>query len=182
MLSLRWGKPLIAVDHIQAHLQAACLEQGAAQLPSHWPGGLRRPFAPLPGPWPTELELIGGTIDDAAGEAFDKAAAILDLGYPGGPIIDRLAQAGNPKALSLPRSLLHSGDLRLILCGPQNRAALSGARPTRAKPPHTRSTGHRRCCCQLSRPRSAMFSRKKALKACLRASKAAHYRRRRCLQ
>jgi N6-L-threonylcarbamoyladenine synthase len=117
MLSLSWQKPLIAVDHIQAHLQAAALESEPLSYPAIGlvvSGGhshlyhLRKP---------TELKLIGGTIDDAAGEAFDKAAAILDLGYPGGPLIDKLAQSGNPKAFSLPRSLLHSVDLHLSFAG-----------------------------------------------------------------
>ena len=52
---------------------------------------------------PGQGTLLGGTIDDAAGEAFDKAAAILELGYPGGPLIDRLAASGDPTAVDLPR-------------------------------------------------------------------------------
>ena len=117
MLSARWKKPLIAVDHIQAHLQAASLENSDLSYPAIGlvvSGGHSHLYH-IHGP--TDLELIGGTIDDAAGEAFDKAAAILELGYPGGPAIDSLAQSGNPSAFKLPRSLLHSGDLRLSFAG-----------------------------------------------------------------
>ena len=117
MLSLRWGKPLIAVDHIQAHLQGASLESEPLCYPAIGlvvSGGHSHIYRMAS---PTQLELIGGTIDDAAGEAFDKAAAILDLGYPGGPIIDQLAESGDPTAFKLPRSLLHSGDLRLSFAG-----------------------------------------------------------------
>src|SRR3989442_15328020 len=55
-------------------------------------------------------EILGQTIDDAAGEAFDKVAKLLKLGYPGGPEIDRLAKAGNPDAIAFPRSMMDSYD------------------------------------------------------------------------
>jgi N6-L-threonylcarbamoyladenine synthase len=56
---------------------------------------------------PLDCELLGGTIDDAAGEAFDKVASLLGLGYPGGPEIERAARSGNPRAFAFPRSFLH---------------------------------------------------------------------------
>ena len=61
--------------------------------------------------------LIGRTLDDAAGEAFDKVAKLLDLPYPGGPEIDRCAQQGNPKKFELPRSMLNSGDFNFSFSG-----------------------------------------------------------------
>jgi N6-L-threonylcarbamoyladenine synthase len=62
-------------------------------------------------------ELLGETIDDAAGEAFDKSAKLMGLGYPGGPALSRLAEHGNPQAFKLPRPLLHSGDLDFSFAG-----------------------------------------------------------------
>jgi N6-L-threonylcarbamoyladenine synthase len=62
-------------------------------------------------------ELLGETIDDAAGEAFDKSAKLLGLGYPGGPALSRLAEQGDPKAFKLPRPLMHSGDLDFSFAG-----------------------------------------------------------------
>ena len=61
--------------------------------------------------------LLGETIDDAAGEAFDKSAKLMGLGYPGGPALSRLAQTGDPQAFKLPRPLLHSGDLDFSFAG-----------------------------------------------------------------
>jgi N6-L-threonylcarbamoyladenine synthase len=61
--------------------------------------------------------LLGETIDDAAGEAFDKSAKLLGLGYPGGPALSRLAERGKPDAFALPRPLLHSGDLDFSFAG-----------------------------------------------------------------
>jgi N6-L-threonylcarbamoyladenine synthase len=66
---------------------------------------------------PTDLELIGSTIDDAAGEAFDKVASILKLGFPGGPAVDRAARAGDPKAIEFPRSLLKGQSLDFSFSG-----------------------------------------------------------------
>ncbi|HEY6087878.1 MAG TPA: tRNA (adenosine(37)-N6)-threonylcarbamoyltransferase complex transferase subunit TsaD, partial [Burkholderiaceae bacterium] len=64
-----------------------------------------------------DYELLGETIDDAAGEAFDKSAKLLGLGYPGGPALARLAAEGDPLAFALPRPLLHSGDLEFSFAG-----------------------------------------------------------------
>jgi N6-L-threonylcarbamoyladenine synthase len=61
--------------------------------------------------------LLGRTVDDAAGEAFDKVAKLLELPYPGGPEIDRLAQLGNPRKFDLPRSMLNSGDFNFSFSG-----------------------------------------------------------------
>ena len=64
-----------------------------------------------------EYETLGTTIDDAVGEAFDKVAKALGLGYPGGPVISRYGAEGNPRAIAFPRAMMHSGDLRFSLSG-----------------------------------------------------------------
>jgi N6-L-threonylcarbamoyladenine synthase len=66
---------------------------------------------------PRHFELLGETIDDAAGEAFDKVAKLLDLGYPGGPVVDKVAKEGDAKRFSFPRPLLHSGTLDFSFSG-----------------------------------------------------------------
>jgi N6-L-threonylcarbamoyladenine synthase len=66
---------------------------------------------------PTRIEPLGRCIDDAAGEAFDKVAAILKLGYPGGPVIDKLAGEGDPRAFNLPRTWLKPGSLDFSFAG-----------------------------------------------------------------
>jgi N6-L-threonylcarbamoyladenine synthase len=105
-LSLVFGLPIVPVDHIEAHATSAALLTD----PPPWPavalvvsGGhtsiyLVRDFL--------DIELLGQTTDDAAGEAFDKVASILALGYPGGPAIDRMARDGNPDAIGFPRTWL----------------------------------------------------------------------------
>lgn len=117
VFAARRGCPLIAVDHVEAHLAAIHLERPEVHYPmvALVASGGHSHFYHLHAPG--QMKLLGGTIDDAAGEAFDKAAAILGLGYPGGPAIDALAENGDPKAISLPRSLLHSDDLRLSFAG-----------------------------------------------------------------
>ena len=98
--------PLIGYDHVAAHLYACRIAFGerlkypAVGLVAS--GGHTSLFK-LTGP--LQLERLGGTIDDAIGEAFDKAASLLGLGYPGGPEIERLAAAGNPRAHQFPRPL-----------------------------------------------------------------------------
>jgi N6-L-threonylcarbamoyladenine synthase len=98
--------PIVGYDHIAAHLYACRLEFGERlQYPCVGlvaSGGHTSLFH-LRGP--LQLERLGGTIDDAAGEAFDKAASLLGLGYPGGPQIERAAEGGNPRAYRLPRPL-----------------------------------------------------------------------------
>jgi N6-L-threonylcarbamoyladenine synthase len=158
--TLAWSlrKPLIGVDHVQAHLYSVMLNQIKGpvpvnfvpnqikgSVPTNGTGNLTgtRPFISpgnLTGTGPfissaigmvvsgghtalydvkswTDITLIGSTIDDAVGEAYDKVAAILGLGYPGGPIIDQLAAEGDPKALKLPRSLLGRDSLDFSFSG-----------------------------------------------------------------
>jgi len=116
-LAFAWEKPLIAINHLHAHLQSAMLAEGDLQLPAVAlivSGGhtcLYECKSPL------ELELLGSTIDDAAGEAFDKVANILKLSYPGGPSIERAARNGNPNAIKFPRSMLGRDSLDFSFSG-----------------------------------------------------------------
>jgi N6-L-threonylcarbamoyladenine synthase len=117
VIAARRGIPLIAVDHIQAHLAAIHIDRSDVLYPLVGlvaSGGHSHIYRCLA---PGRLELLGGTIDDAAGEAFDKAAAMLNLAYPGGPQIDRLAESGSPTAFSLPRSFIHDDTIRLSFAG-----------------------------------------------------------------
>ena len=102
-LSFASGVPLIAVNHIEGHIHAVMLEARRAGKPIDWPalalvvsGGHTHLFEIREG---LDYRLLGRTRDDAAGEAYDKVAKLLGFSYPGGPIIDRLAPHGNPKAV-----------------------------------------------------------------------------------
>ena len=109
--------PFIGVNHLEGHLYAnrigfpdfeppavVSLVSGGNTLLVHMKG------------W-GDYKTLGSTIDDAVGEAFDKVAKALGLGYPGGPVISRLGAKGDPKAIPFPRAMLHSGDLRFSLSG-----------------------------------------------------------------
>jgi N6-L-threonylcarbamoyladenine synthase len=125
---LAWAAdiPLIKVDHLEGHIYANRFaeQDGSYQIDE---GRVRPPFviALLSGGntllvWVKDwgaYEILGETLDDAVGEAYDKVAKALGLGYPGGPVIARLAEEGDPKALDFPRALLHSGDYRFSLSG-----------------------------------------------------------------
>lgn len=116
-LSFAWEKPLIAINHLHAHLQSAMLSEEDLKLPAVAlivSGGHTSLFDCRS---PLELTLLGSTIDDAAGEAFDKVATILKLPYPGGPSIERTAKNGNPKAIDFPRSMLGSDSLDFSFSG-----------------------------------------------------------------
>jgi N6-L-threonylcarbamoyladenine synthase len=117
VLAARRGIPLIAVDHIQAHLAAVHLGRGAVAYPLVGlvaSGGHSTYYHCRDA---GVIELLGGTIDDAAGECFDKAAATLGLSYPGGPRIDALAATGDPARFALPRSFLGDDTIRLSFAG-----------------------------------------------------------------
>jgi N6-L-threonylcarbamoyladenine synthase len=108
---------LIAINHLHAHLQSALLAEEKITLPAVAlivSGGhtcLYDYHLPL------EPKLLGSTIDDAAGEAFDKVATILKLPYPGGPSIEKAAEKGNPKAIKFPRSMLEKDSLDFSFSG-----------------------------------------------------------------
>lgn len=116
-LAWAWSRPLVAVNHVEAHACSAAIALGH-------------------GPWPAialvvsgghtslyhvrdyvDIEPLGATTDDAAGEAFDKVASILGLGYPGGPVIDRVAAGGNPSAVAFPRTMLGRDSLDFSFSG-----------------------------------------------------------------
>ena len=118
--TLAWatGKPLIGVDHVRAHLYSVVLEKNVTPpMPAVGlvcSGGHTALYEVRD--W-MQVRLIGSTIDDAVGEAYDKVAAILGLGYPGGPILDRLAERGDPKAIRFPRTLLERDSLDFSFSG-----------------------------------------------------------------
>ena len=116
-LAWAWQKPLIAINHLHSHLQSVMLEQDGSCFPAVAlvvSGGhtslyhCRDPLA---------LEPIGRTRDDAAGEAFDKVAAILGLPYPGGPAIEKLARQGDGRAIAFPRTMLERDSLDFSFSG-----------------------------------------------------------------
>jgi len=116
-LAFAWELPLIGVNHVHAHLQSAIMEQEGLELPAVAlivSGGHTNLYLCAS---PLDLTLIGSTVDDAAGEAFDKVATILQLGYPGGPVIEKTARSGNPKAVDFPRSMLDRESLDFSFSG-----------------------------------------------------------------
>ncbi len=111
------GLPLIAVHHLEGHLFANLFETPDLQPPfvaSLVSGG--NTMLVHVRAW-GDYEILGTTIDDAVGEAFDKVAKALGLGYPGGPVISKLAAQGNPRAIPFPRAMMHSHDYRFSLSG-----------------------------------------------------------------
>ncbi len=116
-LALVWEKPLIAINHIHAHLQSAMMETKDLQLPAAAlvvSGGHTSLYECKD---VLELKLLGSTIDDAAGEAFDKVASILNLPYPGGPSIEKAAKNGNSAAIDFPRTMLAKDSLDFSFSG-----------------------------------------------------------------
>ena len=116
-LAYATGKPLVAVNHLEGHIQAAFMNESQPCFPvvalvvsgGHTNLYLVEDFG--------RIELLGRTRDDAAGEAFDKVAKFLNLGYPGGVVIDSLARKGNPQAVSFPRAYLEKGSLDFSFSG-----------------------------------------------------------------
>ncbi len=116
-LAIAWNKPLIGVHHIQGHISAAYIEHK----------DLEPPFTALvvSGGHTNIVEvtdynkcrILGSTRDDAAGEAFDKVARVIGLGYPGGPKIDKLSEEGNPNAIEFKRVYLEKGSLDFSFSG-----------------------------------------------------------------
>ena len=116
-LGFALNKPLIGVHHLEGHLLSPLL----AKLPPTFPfvallvSGGHTQLMKVSGVG--QYELLGETLDDAAGEAFDKSAKLLGLPYPGGPEISKLAVQGNPDVFQLPRPMLHSKDLNFSFSG-----------------------------------------------------------------
>lgn len=109
--------PLVGVNHLEGHIYAnklACPDIQPPMVVSLVSGGHTMLVSVKD--W-GDYETLGSTLDDAVGEAFDKVAKALGLGYPGGPLISKLAEEGDPKAIKFPRALLHSGDYDFSLSG-----------------------------------------------------------------
>ena len=108
-LALVWGMPFVGVNHLEGHLYASFLEDPDLDLPLVvlLVSGGHTMLIHMEAPG--RYRLLGQTIDDAAGEAFDKVARFLGLGYPGGPAIDALASEGDPAAIAFPRAMLDEG-------------------------------------------------------------------------
>ena len=110
-------KPVLGVHHLEGHLLSPFLSEDPPQFPfvALLVSGGHTQLMQVDGVG--RYTLLGETIDDAAGEAFDKSAKLLGLPYPGGPGLSRLAQSGDPEAFKLPRPLLHSGNLDFSFAG-----------------------------------------------------------------
>ena len=137
MLSLALGVPLVGVNHVASHIYACRLAAGRDIFPcvglvvSGGHTALFRCDTAL------SLELLGSTRDDAAGEAFDKVSAILGLGFPGGPAVEREATLGNPKAHRFPRAFIGDGRLEFSFSGLKTAVlyACHGQDVAKASPP-----------------------------------------------
>ena len=116
-LAVATGLPLIAVNHIEAHLYACRMQAGRDVFPAVGlvVSGGHSNLYDCHGP--TDFEWLGATIDDAAGEAFDKVAQILGLSYPGGPAIEQTARNGDPRAFNFPRVFLNEDRLQFSFSG-----------------------------------------------------------------
>jgi len=116
-LALATGLPLVGVNHLEGHLFASVLAEPDIEPPfvALLVSGGHTSLVHAP-EW-GEYHTLGSTIDDAAGEAFDKVAKALGLGYPGGPEISRLAAQGDPAAVAFPRAMMRSDDLDFSLSG-----------------------------------------------------------------
>lgn len=108
-LALAWGVPFVGVNHLEGHLFAALLDHPDVRFPLAvlLVSGGHTMLLSMDAPG--NYRLLGRTVDDAAGEAFDKVARYIGLGYPGGPAIEAAARNGDPKALPLPRPMIDNG-------------------------------------------------------------------------
>lgn len=138
---LAWarGLPLVGVDHLVGHLLAVFLRRpekngaladaAAGEAPPAFPfvallaSGGHTAIYRVDGPSAQQVRELGATRDDAAGEAFDKVAKVLGLGYPGGPVIDRLARSGDPKAVPLTLPMGHTKSFELSFSGIKTQVA-----------------------------------------------------------
>lgn len=118
-LALAWSKPLVGVNHVHAHACSAAIDLDPLSPP--WPAvalvvsGGHTSLMLVRGP--LDIETLGATIDDAAGEAFDKVASILGLGFPGGPVVEKAAVAGDRRAYDFPRTMLGENSLDFSFSG-----------------------------------------------------------------
>jgi N6-L-threonylcarbamoyladenine synthase len=133
-MAMALGKPVVPVHHLEGHLLSPFLSADPPEFPF---------VALLVSGGHTQLmrvdgvgryELLGETIDDAAGEAFDKSAKLLGLGYPGGPALAKRAEQGSATAYKFPRPLLHSGDLDFSFAGLKTAVLTQVKRLAHARP------------------------------------------------
>lgn len=132
-LAYAWEKPIVGVNHIEGHIYANWLENQKIEFPilalivsgGHTELVLMRDYG--------VYESIGSTRDDAVGEAFDKAARLLDLGYPGGPAISKAAESGKPGIYKLPRPMINSKDFDFSFSG--IKTAVRGLVKSISQPP-----------------------------------------------
>src|SRR5436190_3649971 len=126
-LAIGFNKPYLAINHLEGHLLSPFfLSASHREAATTEDGTVRRNVSLIVSGGHTmsifvrslaEYQLIGRTVDDAAGEAFDKVAKMLGLAYPGGPEIERHARSGDPERFDLPRGMLDSGDLNFSFSG-----------------------------------------------------------------
>ena len=116
-VALGLGVPFIGVNHLEGHIYANWLDHGPIDEPfvCFLVSGGHTMLVHVPEPF--RYEVLGQTLDDAAGEAFDKIARFMGLGFPGGPALDALARKGNPAAIRFPRAMADSGDFDFSLSG-----------------------------------------------------------------
>jgi N6-L-threonylcarbamoyladenine synthase len=132
-LALAAGKPWLGANHLEGHLFSPFLSRGALPSAPHVAlivSGGHTLLVDVRGP--LAYRLLGGTLDDAAGEAFDKVAKMLGLPYPGGPEVERLARQGDPRAVAFPRSMLDSGDFNFSFSGLKTAVRVHLQKPGRA--------------------------------------------------
>ncbi|MDI3291710.1 tRNA (adenosine(37)-N6)-threonylcarbamoyltransferase complex transferase subunit TsaD [Polyangium sp. 15x6] len=143
-LSFTTGKPIVGVDHLVGHLLAVFLRRGEAEAEAPVPSypfiallasGGHTALYRVDAPRLSAIRELGATRDDAAGEAFDKTAKLLGLGYPGGPVVDRLAATGDASRAkdAVPRSMAHRESLEFSFSG--LKAAVMRHVATQGKPP-----------------------------------------------
>src|SRR6516162_1259994 len=137
MLAVALDVPLVGVNHLEGHVYACRLAAVRDIFPCVGlvvSGGHTTLFHCRDA---VSFECLGGTLDDAAGEAFDKVAALLGLGFPGGPAVEREAAAGDPQAVKLPRSFIHEERLDFSFSGLKTAVlyALAGQDNPRPEPP-----------------------------------------------
>jgi len=137
MLAVALDVPLLGVNHVHGHIYACRLAAGRDIFPCVGlvvSGGHTTLFHCRDA---VTFERLGGTLDDAAGEAFDKVASLLGLGFPGGPAVEREATVGDPRAVRLPRSFIHEDRLDFSFSGLKTAVlyALAGPNGPRPAPP-----------------------------------------------
>jgi N6-L-threonylcarbamoyladenine synthase len=137
MLAVALDVPLLGVNHLEGHIYACRLAAGRDIFPCVGlvvSGGHTTLFHCRDA---LTFERLGATLDDAAGEAFDKVASLLGLGFPGGPAVEREAAAGDPRAFKFPRSFLHEDRLDFSFSGLKTAVlyALAGQNNSRPEPP-----------------------------------------------